>query len=61
MARAKAQGKYIARPPIAKQMHEKIIELQREGVSMNKISKTVGIAYGTVYNYRSKAGKTDVL
>jgi len=61
MARAKAQGKHIARPPIAKQMQEKIIELQREGVSMNKISKTLGIAYGTVYNYRSKAGKTDVL
>jgi DNA invertase Pin-like site-specific DNA recombinase len=30
MTRAKAQGKHIARPPIAKQMQEKIIELQRE-------------------------------
>ena len=61
MTRAKAQGKHIARPPIAKQMQAKIIELQREGVSMNKISKNLGIAYGTFYNYRSKAGKTDVL
>ena len=61
MARAKAQGKHIARPPVAKQMQEKIIELQRERVSMNKISKNLGISYGTVYNYRSKAGKTDVL
>ena len=61
MARAKAQGKHIARPPIAKELQAKIIELQREGVSMNKISKTLGIAYGTFYNYRSKAGKTDVL
>ena len=60
MARAKAQGKHIARPPISKQMQEKIIELQREGVSMNKISKTLGIAYGTVYNYRSKMSKTEV-
>ena len=61
LVRAKAQGKHIARPPIAKQMQEKIIELQLERVSMNKISKTLGIAYGTVYNYRSKTGKTGVL
>jgi DNA invertase Pin-like site-specific DNA recombinase len=54
MARAKAQGKHIARPPIAQELQKKIIELQREGVSMNKISKILGIAYGTVYNYRSK-------
>ena len=59
MARAKAQGKHIARPPIAKELQAKIIELQREGVSMNKISKTLGIAYGTVYNYRSKMRKTE--
>lgn len=52
MARAKAQGKHIARPPIAKELQAKIVELQREGVSMNKISKILGIAYGTVYNYR---------
>ena len=57
MARAKPQGKHIVRPPIANQMQEKIIELQREGVLMNKISKTLGIAYGTVYNYRSKTVK----
>jgi DNA invertase Pin-like site-specific DNA recombinase len=54
MARAKAQGKHIARPPITKELQAKIIELQREGLSMNKISKTLGIAYGTVYNYRLK-------
>jgi DNA invertase Pin-like site-specific DNA recombinase len=61
MARAKAQGKHIARSPIAKELQKKIIELQREGVSMNKISKTLGIAYGTVYNYRSKMSKIEVL
>jgi DNA invertase Pin-like site-specific DNA recombinase len=54
MARAKAQGKRIARPPITKELQAKIIELQREGLSMNKISKTLGVAYGTVYNYRLK-------
>ena len=61
MARAKAQGKHFARLPIAKELQEKIIELQREGVSMNKISKTLGIAYGTVYNYRSKISKIEVV
>ena len=61
MARAKAQGKHISRPPIAKELQQKIIELQREGVSMNKISKTLGIAYGTVYNYRSTMSETEVV
>jgi DNA invertase Pin-like site-specific DNA recombinase len=60
MARAKAQGKHIARPPITKELQAKIIELQREGLSMNKISKTLGIAYGTVYNYRLKNNEMDV-
>jgi DNA invertase Pin-like site-specific DNA recombinase len=59
MARAKAQGKHIARPPITKELQAKIIELQREGLSMNKISKTLGIAYGTVYNYRSITSESE--
>ena len=54
MARAKAQGKHIARPPLAKHLQAQILALQKEGLSMNKISKTLGIAYGTVYNYRLK-------
>jgi DNA-binding CsgD family transcriptional regulator len=57
MARAKAQGKHIARPPIAKHLQVQILTLQKEGLSMNKISKTLGIAYGTVYNYRLKDEK----
>ena len=55
MARAKAQGKHIARPPIAKELQAQILALQKEGLSLNKISKTLGIAYGTVYNYRLKS------
>ena len=51
MARAKAQGKYIARPPIAIEQQKKIYKLKKQGLSMNKISKQLGIAYGTVYNY----------
>jgi DNA invertase Pin-like site-specific DNA recombinase len=54
IARTKAQSKHIALPPIAKELKQKIIELQPEEISMSKISKTLGIAYGTFYNYRSK-------
>ena len=54
MARAKAQGKHIARPPIAKHLQQKILYLQQEGLSLNKISKVLGIAYGTVYSYQLK-------
>ena len=51
MARAKAQGKPISRPPLADPKQKKILEMRKEGISMNKISKVLGIAYGTVYNY----------
>jgi DNA invertase Pin-like site-specific DNA recombinase len=51
MARAKAQGKQISRPPLAKDLQQKIVDLKKEGLSMNRISKVLGIAYGTVYNY----------
>ena len=54
MARAKAQGKRISRPPLAIDKQGEIFELQQQGLSMNKISKQLGIAYGTVYNYVSK-------
>jgi DNA invertase Pin-like site-specific DNA recombinase len=50
---AKAQGKNISRPKIAKQKIEKILELKAQGFSMNKISKLSGVSYGTVYNYLS--------
>ena len=54
MARAKAQGKRISRPPLPIQQQQEIFELQKQGLSMNKISKQLGIAYGTVYNYVGK-------
>lgn len=54
MARAKAQGKHIARPPLAKPKQEAIQRLFDEGLSMNQISKRMGVAYGTVYNYVQK-------
>lgn len=51
MARAKAQGKHIARPQLSKEKQTKIRELYAKGLSMNQISLQSGIAYGTVYNY----------
>lgn len=54
MARAKAQGKRISRPPLPIHKQREIFGLQQQGLSMNKISKQLGIAYGTVYNYVSK-------
>ena len=58
MARAKAQGKRISRPTISIDRQNEIFELQKSGLSMNKISKQLGIAYGTVYNYLSKSKDT---
>lgn len=54
MARAKAQGKHIARPPLNRVKQEAICHLFNQGVSMNQISKQLGVAYGTVYNYVQK-------
>ncbi len=55
MARAKAQGKHIARPPLPVALQKQIIALYEQGLSISKISKQLGIAYGTVYNYAHKS------
>jgi DNA invertase Pin-like site-specific DNA recombinase len=54
MERARAQGKNISRPRLPIEQQQRIFELQKKGLSMNKISKKLGIAYGTVYNYLGK-------
>ena len=54
MARAKAQGKQISRPRLPIEQQQRIFKLRKRGFSMNKISKQLGIAYGTVYNYAGK-------
>lgn len=51
---AKSLGKRISRPALPTNKQLEIFELQKQGLSMNKISKQLGIAYGTVYNYVSK-------
>lgn len=61
MARAKAQGKHVARPALAELKQAEIQKLFAEGVSMNQISKRIGVAYGTVYNYVQKGKDADKL
>ncbi len=54
MARAKAQGKHVARPPLPVALQNRILELRGQGLSISKISQQLGIAYGTIYNYARK-------
>lgn len=55
MARAKAQGKHIARPPLLESKQTETARLHGLGISMNQISKQLGVAYGTVYSYVQKS------
>ena len=56
MARAKAQGKRTSRPPIPEATRRKIAELHGQGMSIKRIAKELGIAYGTAWNY-AKGGR----
>ncbi len=51
MARAKAQGKRVSRPPIPEATRRRIEELARAGRSINGIAKELKVAYGTAWNY----------
>jgi len=51
MARAKAQGKHISRPPLAGSIRTQIAELYQQNISINQISKQLGISYGSAWNY----------
>jgi DNA invertase Pin-like site-specific DNA recombinase len=51
MARAKAQGKRVSRPPIPEATRRRIEELWRAGKSINGIAKELKVAYGTAWNY----------
>jgi hypothetical protein len=58
MARAKAQGKGMSRVPLPAGIPGGMADLSHQGVSMDPMSKQLGIGYGTVWNYvqRVKAG-----
>ena len=54
MARAKAQGKRTSRPPIPEATRKTIAELHAGGMSIKRIAKELGIAYGTAWNYAKR-------
>ena len=54
MARAKRQGKQIGRSKIPKAKRDQIAEMARQGSSIRKISKELGIAYDTAWRYVKK-------
>ena len=41
----------MPKSPIEKSMIRQIIRLKTEGYSLRKINETLGLAYGTVWNY----------
>ena len=51
MSRAKAQGKHVAWPPLPEALQKRVVELHKQGLSINKISQRLGIVYGREYNY----------
>ena len=55
MARAKAPGKRTSRPPISEPTRRRIAELHGQGVSIKRIARELGIAYGTAWNYAKGA------
>jgi DNA invertase Pin-like site-specific DNA recombinase len=55
MARAKAQGKRTSRPPIPEATRRRIAELHARGMSIKRIAKELGIAYGSAWNYAKGA------
>jgi DNA invertase Pin-like site-specific DNA recombinase len=58
MARAKAQGKRISRAPLAQNLQDRIATLYGQGVSIQQISKQLGIGYGTAWNYVQHAKRS---
>jgi len=58
MQRAKEEGTHVGRPPIPEEKQEKIRQFKEDGVSINQISKQLGVAYGTAWNYARGAEST---
>ncbi len=53
MARARAQGRRVSRPPIPEATRRRIEELAEAGRSINSIAKELKIAYGTAARRRN--------
>jgi DNA invertase Pin-like site-specific DNA recombinase len=48
LARARAKGKRLGRPPVAPSVEAKIRELRAKGFGKIKIAETIGVGVGTV-------------
>ena len=53
MAKAKAKGKKLGRPRLAKDLAEQIRKLRRKKLSLRAIAKKLKLSIGTVHNYLS--------
>ena len=51
MARARAQGQRISRAPMPEQVPRRRTELSEQRGSIHKLSKPLGIGYGTAWPY----------
>jgi DNA invertase Pin-like site-specific DNA recombinase len=55
MARVRAQGKPVSRPPLPEATRRRIAELHGQGVSIKRIAEQLGIGYGTAWNHAKAA------
>ena len=52
LARARAAGKRLGRPPVAARKRAEVLKLRRDGQSVRKIAQAVGLAPGIVQRLR---------
>jgi DNA invertase Pin-like site-specific DNA recombinase len=55
LKRARAQGKRLGRPPVSREIEQKVRTLRVEGHGMIRIAKTLGIGVGTVIRIANTA------
>ncbi len=52
LARARAGGKRLGRPPVAARKRAEVLKLRQAGMSVRNIARTAGLAPGTVQRIR---------
>ena len=50
LARAKAQGKKLGRPPLSKRQRESVLRAREDGLSIREIAKRTKVSFGSVRN-----------
>jgi DNA invertase Pin-like site-specific DNA recombinase len=55
VAKAKAEGKYKGRKPTARAKSDQIVELDRKGITRERIAKQLGIGVASVYRVLKSA------